>query len=105
MKANGHRSDIRERLLDDLRLVIKDADDLLRNTGQQVDEGYQMARARFESTLSSAKTGLSTLEQQVTEGARDALESSDRYVHEHPWQSVGIGALAGLLAGLWIGRR
>lgn len=105
MEANGHSGNIRERLLDDLKLVIKDAEDLLRNTGQQVDEGYRMARARFESSLSNARSGLSVLEQQVTEGARDAAKSTDRYVHEHPWKSVGIGAFAGLVAGILIARR
>lgn len=104
-EANGHRDSNRERLLDDLRLVIKDAEELLKNTGEQVDEGYQQARARFESTLSNAKTGLSTLEQQVADSAREAIETSDRYVHEHPWHAVGIGALAGLMAGLLISRR
>jgi ElaB/YqjD/DUF883 family membrane-anchored ribosome-binding protein len=104
MGMNGG-GELRDRLLDDLRLVIKDAEDLLRSTGQQVDEGYQLARTRFESTLSSAKSGLSTLEDRVTASTRDALETTDQYVQSHPWQSVGVGALAGLVVGLWLGRR
>jgi ElaB/YqjD/DUF883 family membrane-anchored ribosome-binding protein len=104
MGRNGG-GELRDRLLDDLRLVIKDAEDLLRSTGQQVDEGYQLARTRFESTLSSAKSGLSTLEDRVTASTRDVLETTDQYVQSHPWQSVGVGALAGLVVGLWLGRR
>ncbi len=104
MESNG-RDNVRDRLLDDLRLVIKDAEDLLKSTGQQVDEGYKLARARFESSLSSARSGLSTLEERVAVSARDALETTDQYVQSHPWQSVGAGALAGLVIGLWLGRR
>ncbi|WP_136418849.1 DUF883 family protein [Herbaspirillum sp. ST 5-3] len=104
MESNG-RSMVRDRLLDDLRLVIKDAEDLLRNTSQQVDDGYRMARARFESTLTSAKSGLSSLEESISAGARDAIDTTDQYVQSHPWQSVGVGALAGLVIGLWLGRR
>ena len=92
---------IRDRVIDDLKLMIKDTEDLLRNTGQQAGEGYQAARARLETTLGSAKSGLSTL----SSGSREALDSTDQYVQEHPWQSVGIGALAGLALGLWLGRR
>jgi len=92
---------IRDRVIDDLKLMIKDTEDLLRNTGQQAGEGYQAARARLETTLGSAKNGLSTL----SSGSREALDSTDQYVQEHPWQSVGIGALAGLALGLWLGRR
>ena len=97
--------DIRDRLLEDLRLVVKDAEDLLRSTGQQVDEGYRLARARFESTLSSARTNLSDMEERVAEGTRDAIESTQEYVKENPWQSIGMGALTGLAIGLLVGRR
>jgi len=105
MEPIGLGGDIRDRLLEDLRLVIKDAEDLLRTSGQQLDEGYRMARARFESTLGSARTSLSSLEERVAEGTRDAVENTQQYVKENPWQAVGIGALAGLAIGLMIGRR
>lgn len=95
----------REDLVDDLKLVIKDAEELLRSTGKQVDEGYQVARARFESTLGNAKNSLYGLEEQLSESAREALQQTDEYVKQHPWQSVGAGMLAGLIAGLLLGRR
>lgn len=104
MESNG-RGHTRERLLDDLKMVIKDAEDLLKNTRQQADEGYQVARARFESTLSNARTGLSSLEESAMTAARDAMETADEYVQSHPWQSVGIGAVAGLVVGLLLSRR
>ena len=104
MGMNG-RGDTREKMLDDLRLVIRDAEDLLRSTGKQVDEGYQAARAKFESTLSSARTGLTTLEERVADSTREAIDTADHYVQEHPWQAVGLGALAGLVIGLLLPRR
>ncbi|HYD62867.1 MAG TPA: DUF883 domain-containing protein [Noviherbaspirillum sp.] len=105
METTGLGGDFRERLLEDLRLVIRDAEDLLRSTGQQMDDGYRLARARFESTLSGAKDNLSVLEERVADSARDALETTQQYVKENPWQAVGIGALTGLAIGLLIGRR
>jgi ElaB/YqjD/DUF883 family membrane-anchored ribosome-binding protein len=104
-ESNGRYGTTRDRLLDDLKLVIRSAEDMLRSTGQQAGESYDAARARFETTISTAKDSLGELEQKLTIVARDALETTDEYVHQNPWQSVGIGALAGLLVGLWIGRR
>ncbi|HVL77156.1 MAG TPA: DUF883 family protein [Noviherbaspirillum sp.] len=104
MSATGNGSG-REGLLDDLRLVIKDAEDLLRSTGSRVDGGYQAARARFESTMSDARESLSGMEEQLVEGAREALDQADKYVRENPWQAIGIGAAVGLIAGLLLGRR
>jgi ElaB/YqjD/DUF883 family membrane-anchored ribosome-binding protein len=95
----------RDKLIDDLKLVIQQAEDLLRNTGQQMDQGYQQARARFESTLSSAKHNLSATQEELLSNAQDAIDSADRYVQQNPWQAAGIGALAGLVIGLWLGSR
>lgn len=104
MSATGSGND-REGLIEDLKLVVKDAEDLLRSTGKQVDEGYQAARARFESTLNDARQSLSGIEEQLAVQAREAVDQADAYVREHPWQAIGVGALAGLIAGLIIGRR
>lgn len=95
METNG-RGSTREGLLNDLRLLIKDAEELLRG-----GQGYQIVRERVESTLGNARDGLSTM----TTGARDAMDTADQYVKEHPWQSVGIGALAGLVIGMLLSRR
>lgn len=99
---DGQTSD---KLIDNLKVVVRDAEDMLRNTGQQMDEGYKAARAKFESTLSIAKSELSTLEERLMAETRDAMEATDRYVQENPWQAVGAGALAGLVIGLLLGRR
>ncbi len=105
MEMNSQGVDARNRLVNDLKMVIKDAEDLLKSSGQQVDEGYQAARAKFETTLSSAKSGLSSLQGNVFATSREALANTHQYVQEHPWQSVGVGALAGLVIGMWLGRR
>lgn len=97
---NGSR-----KLANDLRSVIKGAEDLLQSTGQQVDEGYKSARSRFESTLQNAKSGLTGLEDSVITKTKDAVQSTDQFVQGHPWQAVGVGAFAGLVVGLMLGRK
>ncbi len=99
----------RESLVSDLKAVIQDAEDLLRSSGQQAsqqfDDRYKNARVKFEDTLSHAKTSLSGVEQKVSARTREAVDSTDQYVKAHPWQSVGIGAIAGLVAGFLMLRR
>ncbi|KIF81231.1 DUF883 family protein [Noviherbaspirillum autotrophicum] len=105
MDTTQQGTDVRNRLVNDLKLVIKDAEELLRSSGQQVDVGYQAARAKFESTVSNAKSGLTSLQGNVFANSREALANTNQYVQEHPWQSVSVGALAGLVLGMWLGRR
>jgi ElaB/YqjD/DUF883 family membrane-anchored ribosome-binding protein len=105
MDRTAQTSEARDKLMNNLKAVIKDAEELLKNTGQQVDDGYQSARAKFETSLKSAKNGLSNAEESLIARTKDAAQSTDKYVQDHPWQSVGVGAIAGLVIGLLIGRR
>ena len=40
----------------------------------------------------------------VVENGKKAAHTTDDFVHEHPWASIGIAAGVGLLAGLLINR-
>lgn len=105
MENAAQGGSIRDKLVDDLKLVIKDAEDLLRTTSSQASEGYQAARQKFESTLGTAKGHLNTLQGQFLDTSREALDSANDYVQRNPWQAVGIGAFAGLVAGVLLSRR
>ena len=97
-----HANDVTtEKLAADLRLVIADAEELLRATAGQAGESITAARARIQERLDSAKDGLGAF----GEEAADHVRAADDYVRDHPWQAVGIAALAGIAIGLLISRR
>jgi len=94
-----------ERLARDLRTVVDDAEALLRHAVRDAGQGYADARARLEQSLVSAREELATLEHAVADKLRQAGHATDAYVHEKPWQAIGVGAGVGLLVGLLLGRR
>lgn len=98
-----------ESLASDLKSAAADAGEALKSTGQQLGdqmgERYQGARAKFQQTVGKAKTNLSAMEEKVGARTRDAVDTTDQFVKEHPWQSVGIGAVAGLVIGFLMMRR
>ncbi len=97
-----HENDISaEKLAADLRLVISDAEALLRATAGKAGETATAARAKMQETLDSAKLKLGPLGEEVAEKARAA----DDYVRANPWQAVGIAVLAGIALGLLVSRR
>ena len=63
------------------------------------------ARARAGESLEQARARLETLEEELKAHAKAALGDADAYVHENPWQSIGIAAAIGLVLGVLIGRR
>lgn len=95
----------RARLLNDLKVVMTDADDYLRASAGQAGEAYAAARARLEATLDSVKTQLAAATRELADKTRAAAQATDSYVHANPWQAIAVGAGVGVLAGLLIGRR
>lgn len=95
----------RDKLMADLRLVIADAEELLKLTADQAGEKAAALRARVQDRMDKAKMELSHLQDAAVAHARDAAKATDDFVHDRPWTAVGVAAGVGLLVGLLLGRR
>ena len=93
------------KLMQDLRAVVTDAEELLRATSSQAGEGVVAARARIQKSLHVAKERLIDAEEAVIDRAEQAAKVTDEYVHNNPWQAIGISAAVGALIGMLIARR
>lgn len=94
-----------EKLVSDIRAVIADAEDILKVTADQTGEKIANLRARIQDRLLDARIRLSNAEEVLVEKTRAAARAADDYVHDNPWQAVGIGAGVGFLVGFILGRR
>jgi ElaB/YqjD/DUF883 family membrane-anchored ribosome-binding protein len=94
----------KEKLMQDLQMVVSDAEELLRATAGQAGEKVSAARERIEDSLVSAKARLAIAEEAMLEKTRQAARLTDDYVHDNPWNAVGIAAGVGLLVGMLISR-
>ncbi|MFA6063648.1 MAG: DUF883 family protein [Gallionella sp.] len=94
----------KEKLMQDLQLVVSDAEELLRMTASQAGEKVSAARERIQDRVMAAKEHLAIAEEAMLEKTRQAARATDEYVHENPWRAVGIGAAAGLVIGMLISR-
>ena len=95
----------KDKLVADLKVVVADAEELLRATASQAGEKAVAARERIQASLASAKVKLVEAERAALEKAKQAAKEADEYVHDHPWKAVGIAAAAGLVLGVLISRR
>lgn len=94
-----------EKLVKDIKLVIADAEEMLLATADQTGDRIAELRARIKDRLLAAQIRLEAAEAALVEKTRAAARATDDYVHENPWQAVGIGAGIGFLLGLVLGRR
>ena len=104
-KLAGVEGDVsKEKLMQDLRVVMTDAEELLRATAGQAGEKVAVARERIQENLAAAKARLVVAEEAVVAKTKQAAKATDEYVHENPWRAVGIGAGVGLIIGMLISR-
>ena len=102
----GNNIDVsREKLSSDLRVVIADAEELLRATAGQMGEKAVVARERIQESMRVAKDKLARAEEVMIDKTKAAARATDDYVHDHPWGAVGIAAAVGLVIGMLISRR
>lgn len=99
----------RQKLARDLRLLLDDAEELLKLTAAQAGERVADVRARVQESLKKARGQVEDLGAEAAELAQSASSAAERCVRENPWKSLGAaaatGAIAGLVIGLLIGRR
>ena len=92
------------RLVNDLRSLIGDAEELLRATTNQAGEKIAIARQKIEQSLIEGRKALADAEEMVVNRSKEAADVADDYVRENPWIAVGIAAGVGLLLGFLVRR-
>ncbi len=90
-----------EAMIQDIQEVVANAEVLMAATEGQSGKEIESIRARLKANLAVARTKLAQMEVVVKEKAK----ATDQYVHENPWQSIGVAAGVGLIVGFLLGRK
>ena len=102
-EANRYAS--RERVLEDLKTLSRDAEGLLKAIASDASDKGKQLRARLGDALERAKAATIRLQQQTAAAARAAAKHTDAAIREHPYQSMGIAFGVGVLVGVLVARR
>jgi ElaB/YqjD/DUF883 family membrane-anchored ribosome-binding protein len=95
----------KEKFVEDLTTVGHDVQDLVKATANRTDERITAARSRVQAILRNTHARLTDGTKQATARARAAARTANHYVHDNPWQVLGVVAGLGLLSGYLLGRR
>jgi len=90
-----------EKLLQDLRVVVHDGEELLKAGAQELSARGMAARERLSAALEVAKETRRKLEERVAASAR----ATDRIVREYPYQLIAAAFGFGLLIGVLLNRK
>ncbi|CAG2135437.1 Bacterial protein of uncharacterised function (DUF883) [Ralstonia mannitolilytica] len=95
----------KEKLMTDVKTVLSDAEALLKQAASTSGEKAAELRERGMGLLRQAKEKAQDLQDAVVTKSKAAARATDDYVHDHPWQAVGVAAGVGLLIGLLLNRK
>jgi len=95
----------RERVLEDLKTLVRDSEALLKATAGDVSEKAKEARARLSAALDRARATCTELQEEAFTHAREAAKKADKVIREHPYESIGVAFGLGLLIGVLVARK
>ncbi|HOW63765.1 MAG TPA: DUF883 family protein [Candidatus Paceibacterota bacterium] len=95
----------RERIMEDLKSLARDAEELLKVTAGDVSEKTKEARSKLASALERAKASCQQMEERALASAKDAARKADMAIRSHPYESIGLAFGLGLLIGVLVGRK
>lgn len=102
-------SESTQQLKDDLQQLSQTIEELVDATADDSRTNIKELRDRAEKRLKETRDRLESRGERLYGEARDNVteqaDACDRYVHDHPWTSIGIGAGVGIVIGMLIGRR
>ena len=93
------------KLIDDCKVVVNDAEALLKETANQAGEKISATRQKIQDSLVEAKIKLRNAEDAMIEKTKRTVRATNEYVQDNPWQSIGVAAGVGAILGLLLGNR
>lgn len=94
----------KEILMKDIKGVVADADDLLKEVASFTADEFAAARTKIEERLDEARSRLDDTRIAITGKTRNAADATQKYIRENPMKSIGIAA-AGIIIGFLLSRR
>jgi ElaB/YqjD/DUF883 family membrane-anchored ribosome-binding protein len=89
----------------EIQNLIADVEDLVARIADLKDEDVVRVRSRVLRAVGTAKESLAESADNLRRQAQRAATTADDFIHDSPWQAVGIAALVGAVVGILATRR
>ena len=97
--------DLKDTASGEIRNLMADVEDLVTRVAGVTDPNIRLVRNKVLKTLDAARTSMSASAERVREHAIKAAGTTNDFVRENPWQSLGIAAVLGAAVGYLARRR
>lgn len=91
-------------LIEDTKLLLADAQEILHLITDQASESVTDLRFRLEDKIAKHKKDLARLQAATVTKVTEVGRATDDYVHQEPWKVIGIAAGLAFLVGVLVCR-
>ena len=91
--------------MNDFGALLTEVETLLQRANSATGAPAEALQTEVENKLLAAKQRFLDLEGTTADAAKAVKQATEDYVHQNPWQSIGIAAAVGFLAGVILTRR
>jgi ElaB/YqjD/DUF883 family membrane-anchored ribosome-binding protein len=90
---------------DEIKSLIADVEDLVARISDLKDADVTRVRDKVMRAVGDAKESLADSADRLRRQTQRIATTADDYVHDNPWQAVGLAALVGAVVGIIASRR
>lgn len=103
--TNGRHVDVQSTVAQEFHDFLADMEDLVKDATSLTGEDLARVKEKVRKQIAAAKGSAEEVGNNLAARARKTAEQATEYVHDHSWQTVGIGAAVGVVLGLLLARR
>ncbi len=89
----------------EIKSLIADVENLVARIADLKDADVARIRSKVVRAVGTAKDSLAESAETLRRQAQRAATTADDYVHDSPWQAIGIAAVVGAVVGILATRR
>jgi ElaB/YqjD/DUF883 family membrane-anchored ribosome-binding protein len=94
----------KQKIIEDIKVLLNDSEELVRLSAALPGEGVDALRSRLRQHVDTAREALETAQRDAQTRYRQKVDSSERFVRENPWRSLGMAAGIGFFIGILVSR-
>jgi len=94
-----------ENFIAEVKASLDEAEKLLREAADATGDKAGELREKALRSLRLTRDSLHDAQEAVVERSVRAAKATDHYVHDNPWQAIGIAGVVGLMFGMLMCRR
>jgi ElaB/YqjD/DUF883 family membrane-anchored ribosome-binding protein len=94
-----------DKFIEEVKASLDEAEKLMREAAEATGDKAGELREKALRSLRLTRDSLHDAQEAVVDHSLRAAKATDNYVHDKPWQAIGVAGIVGLMFGMLISRR